>query len=300
MPQPISRTYVSQRLHLNYVDWGNDGAPPLLLIHGGRDHARSWDWVARALCGDFHVLAPDLRGHGDSQWTSSGAYGVNEFVYDMAELIHQLNLAPLAIVGHSLGGAVALRYGGIFPETVSHLLPIEGLGRRPRHATRWTDLHPHDMYRSWVEMTRDMSARKPRRYPTIEDAIARMHTSHPHLTAEQIRHLAIHGARQNDDGSFTWKFDNFVYSRFIAPTGLDLEESRALWSAITCPTLLVRGRDSWTADPALSGDTACFQNARCVNVEDAGHFVHHDQLGVFVDLARAFLAKRAFLTKNEP
>ena len=65
---PSSSFYISQRLKLHYVDWGNEAAPPLLLIHGGRDHARSWDWVARDLRRDYHVIAPDLRGHGDSAW----------------------------------------------------------------------------------------------------------------------------------------------------------------------------------------------------------------------------------------
>src|SRR5258708_24471217 len=50
-----------------FRSWGNPDAPPLLLIHGGRDHCRCWDWVAEDLRGDYRVLAPDLRGHGDSQ-----------------------------------------------------------------------------------------------------------------------------------------------------------------------------------------------------------------------------------------
>src|SRR5258708_7519682 len=66
---PTSRTYFSQRLRLYYVDWGNPEAPPLLLLHGGRDHCRNWDWVAAELRQDWHVIAPDLRGHGDSQWS---------------------------------------------------------------------------------------------------------------------------------------------------------------------------------------------------------------------------------------
>jgi len=60
---PTSRIYFSQRLRLHYVDWGNPEAPPLLLVHGGRDHCRNWDWLAAALRHDWHVLAPDLRGH---------------------------------------------------------------------------------------------------------------------------------------------------------------------------------------------------------------------------------------------
>ena len=63
---PTSQSFISQRLRLNYVDWGNPGAPPLILVHGGRDHCRNWDWVAADLRRDYHIIAPDLRGHGDS------------------------------------------------------------------------------------------------------------------------------------------------------------------------------------------------------------------------------------------
>jgi pimeloyl-ACP methyl ester carboxylesterase len=129
---PTSRIYFSQRLRLHYVDWGNPTAPPLLLVHGGRDHCRNWDWVATALRRDWHVLAPDLRGHGDSQWSPDGNYTTAAYVYDLAQLIHQQELAPVTIVAHSLGGNIAIRYTGVYPETVRRLVAIEGLGPTPR------------------------------------------------------------------------------------------------------------------------------------------------------------------------
>ncbi len=73
---PTSRIYFSQRLRLHYVDWGNPDAPPLILVHGGRDHCRNWDRLAQALRHDWHILAPDLRGHGDSQWSPDGSYSI--------------------------------------------------------------------------------------------------------------------------------------------------------------------------------------------------------------------------------
>src|SRR5580692_10121089 len=77
MPQtllgPTSQSFISQRLRLNYVDWGNPDAPPLVLVHGGRDHCRNWDWVAEDLRRDYHVIAPDLRGHGGSTWRRAGS-----------------------------------------------------------------------------------------------------------------------------------------------------------------------------------------------------------------------------------
>src|SRR6202047_5197391 len=131
---PTSRIYFSQRLRLHYVDWGNPGAPPLLLVHGGRDHCRNWDWVAAALRRDWHVLAPDLRGHGDSPWSPDGNYSTAAYVYDLAQLIHQQELAPVTIVAHSLGGMITLRYAGmitlryagIYPDHVRRLISIEG------------------------------------------------------------------------------------------------------------------------------------------------------------------------------
>ncbi len=129
---PTSRIYFSQRLRLHYVDWGNPTAPPLLLVHGGRDHCRNWDWVAAALRRDWHVLAPDLRGHGDSQWSPDGNYSTSAYIYDLDQLIHQQELAPVTIVAHSLGGNIAIRYTGVFPEKVRKLVAIEGLGPTPK------------------------------------------------------------------------------------------------------------------------------------------------------------------------
>ena len=89
---PTSQTFISQRLRLHYLDWGNRWKPPLVLVHGGRDHARSWDWVAEQLRDDYHVVAMDHRGHGDSDWVSDGNYSANDMVYDLAnaKLVDQL------------------------------------------------------------------------------------------------------------------------------------------------------------------------------------------------------------------
>src|SRR3546814_6054112 len=121
---PPSNSFISHRLKLHYVDWGNRGAPPWLLVHGGRDHCRNWDWVAEKLKGRYHIIAPDLRGHGDSAWSPDGNYDMDGFVYDLAQLIHQLDLGPLSIVAHSLGGNIALRYTGLYPENVRKLVEI--------------------------------------------------------------------------------------------------------------------------------------------------------------------------------
>jgi len=83
-PGPTSHRFFSQRLALNYLDWGNPSAPPLVMVHGGMDHARNWDWFAQDLSREWHVICPDLRGHGDSAWSPDGSYAIPFYVSDLA------------------------------------------------------------------------------------------------------------------------------------------------------------------------------------------------------------------------
>jgi pimeloyl-ACP methyl ester carboxylesterase len=286
---PDSHTYFSQRLRLHYVDWGNPDAPPLLLIHGGRDHCRNWDWVAQALRDEYHIIAPDLRGHGDSQWVFGSGYGIIDYVYDIAQLVHQKHLAPVTIVGHSLGGSVTLQYAGVYADGVRKAVAIEGLGPPPEHTAAMAGKSGPERMRTWVEQVRGFAGRAPRRYETLEAAIERMHAANKHLTEEQARHLTIHGTNQNEDGTYSWKFDNYV--RGHSPYRFDRAEAEEFWEAITCPVLLVSGAESWSGDPAGDGRAAHFRDVRTVRIDDAGHWVHHDQLDAFLTHLRSFLAE---------
>jgi pimeloyl-ACP methyl ester carboxylesterase len=286
-PGPTSRIYFSQRLRLHYVDWGNPSAPPLLLVHGGRDHCRNWDWVAAALRHDWHVIAPDLRGHGDSQWSPDGNYGMAAYIYDLAQLVHQQALKPVTIVAHSLGGNIALRYAGIYPENVRRLVAIEGLGPSPRMLAERARKTIDQRMRGWVDEQRTLSGRLPRRYATIEDAFKRMQDENKHLTPEQARHLTQHGVNQNEDGTYSWKFDNYV--RAWSPYDMTVEEVGELWSRIACPTLLVYGKESWASNPEEDGRIKYFGQAQVLSFERAGHWVHHDRLDAFLDALRGFI-----------
>lgn len=285
---PASSYYISQRLKLHFVDWGNEDKPPLLLVHGGQDHARSWDWVARALRQDYHVIAPDLRGHGDSAWAQGGQYTVPEFVLDIAQLIEVLDLAPLRIVAHSLGGAVSLYYTGVFPEKVSKIVAIEGMGIPPAVTARFAGKENWELTQQWIETVRSSSKRLPKRYPSIDEAAARMQSANPHLSHDQARHLTVHGVARNEDGTFSWKFDNAARTFFPARPPADTNEN--LWQRIACPALLVHGTESWHGDPRDDGRADHISDHEILRVEDAGHWVHHDQLDLFLAEIRTFLA----------
>jgi pimeloyl-ACP methyl ester carboxylesterase len=136
---PKSRYYHSQGLRLHFTDWGNPQASPLLLVHGGLDHSRSWDHLAHALRRDFHVVAADLRGHGESEWATGSSYSLADHVYDLVGLVKAAGFENVSIVGHSMGGMVSLAYAGVFPAGVmkhfenAELARIEGAGHWLQH-----------------------------------------------------------------------------------------------------------------------------------------------------------------------
>ena len=284
---PTSHSFISQRLRLHYVDWGNDGAPTLVLVHGGRDHCRNWDWVAGRLRDRWHIVAPDLRGHGDSAWSEDGEYSLSANVYDLAQLIHQLNAGPVTLVGHSYGGNIALRYAGIYPEMVKKLVAIEGLGPSPKIMAERAKVSVAQRMREWIDQKRAAAGRTPRKYPNLETAYQRMKEENSYLSDEQARHLTIHGISQNEDGTYSWKFDN--YFRVMTPYDLPQEQVEDLWGAIACPTLLLYGEKSWASNPAEDGRLQHFRNADVKLYSEAGHWLHHDKLDEFVADLNAFL-----------
>jgi pimeloyl-ACP methyl ester carboxylesterase len=288
-PGPASHTYFSQRLRLHYVDWGNGDKPPLILLHGGRDHCRNWDWTAAALRDDWHVIAPDLRGHGDSQWSTDGSYTMTGYIYDLAQLIHGQRLQPVTIIAHSLGGNIALRYAGLYPDTVAKLVAIEGMGPPPQVWAKRASKTIVERMDAWIREQRGLAGRLPRRYPSIEDAFRRMQDENPHLTAQQARHLTVHGVNQNEDGTYSWKFDNYV--RVFPPYDMRGQDIKLLWSRITCPTLLLYGKESWSGNPAEDGRADAFRQATVVGIDGAGHWLHHDRLDEFLRMVREFLAR---------
>ena len=281
---PTSHTFYSQRLKLHYVDWGNHDKPLLALIHGTRDHCRNWDWVALNLRSHFHIVAPDLRGHGDSDWAIGGSYAMVDYVLDVSQLMSAITNEPATIIGHSLGASIALQYTGVYPDRVRKVVAIEGLGPPPE-MIRQTPAHQR--MRDWIGSMKALARRKARNYSTIEEAFARLREANPHLSEEQARHLTTWGVRRNEDGTYSWKFDN--YTRATSPYLFNLRDAGEIWNRIRCPTLLVRGDESWTVAWEKDGRLEHFRNAEVVTIRRAGHWVHHDQLEAFLKVTHRFL-----------
>jgi pimeloyl-ACP methyl ester carboxylesterase len=284
--EPESRFYAARRLRLHFVDWGNPDSPPLVLVHGGLDHCRSWDWVAEAFRKDFHVFAVDLAGHGDSDHAVGGSYALTDFVFDLSEFFDAVGISRASLIGHSMGGGVCSLFAGAFPERIDRLILIEGL--RPAMAS----LDPVDeRIRKYVEDTHNLSRRAPRSYASVEEAMRRMMHAHPALSGAQAAHLTAHGLKRDDDGSWRWKYDNFIRTR--SPSRLSRTEVEALWRRIDSPVLLIGGGESGRPDPSKNGWLDLFRSANSVLVPNAGHWVHHEALDQFLDLAGAFLRARS-------
>src|SRR4030095_16789916 len=128
LKEPIPHQLSSHRLKLNYWDYGSNGKPGVVLVHGGLDHGRSWDWVAAALRDDYHVYALDLRGPGDSQWATGALYSVAQHVLELSALCPIMGKRSVTLVGHSPGGVIALSCAGTFPDAVRQVVAVEGMG----------------------------------------------------------------------------------------------------------------------------------------------------------------------------
>jgi len=285
---PSAQFYLSQRLQLHFADWGNASAAPLVLVHGGRDQCRSWDAVARALRADWHVVAPDLRGHGDSAWSSDGNYAMSGYVFDLAEFIQARGSTAVSIIGHSLGGNIALRFAGLYPQLVKRLIVMEGLGLAPPLRAERDAKDIAERARAWIELKRTFASRQERRYTSIAEAAVHMRVANPRLSAEQAYELTVHALREISDGSYSWKYDEYV--RLEPPPDLTGPQQQELWQRITCPTLLMYGRRSWASNPAIDGRVGYFANATVAVFEDGGHWMHHDCLEEFIAVTRRFLS----------
>jgi pimeloyl-ACP methyl ester carboxylesterase len=254
---------------LHALHRGDASARPLVLLHGGGANAHWWDHLAPAFAERFHVVALDFRGHGDSDHPAALETGA--FARDLEALLQHLGAREPVLMGHSMGGHVALDHAAQNGQ-VRALVAIEvvrGAPSRERRAMRLA-----------------LAAR--RTYRTREDATSRFRflPPAPHASEALRASIAEHSVGQEPDGRFGFKFDPRWFgipSRRPAPLG-----------GIRCPTLIVRGADS----PLLSAEGAAafaaeIPSARIAVIEAAGHNLHLEQPEAFLAAVRPFLWEHA-------
>jgi pimeloyl-ACP methyl ester carboxylesterase len=282
--KPIPLHYRARGLELAGLQWGSPDAPPLVMIHGGLENAHAWGPVATSLAANWRVIAPDLRGHGESAWAPGSDYAILDFVGDIAALFDALEIHRAVLGGHSLGGAVATAFAALYPDKVSRLCVVEGLrpaGRKP--------LEEMDAIfaaiREWTG--KSGPGRDGRIYPDVDAMVDRLLAADPLMPEVLARELVATNVRPCA-GGFRWKYDPRIRENDLLSTiG---PEPRHFWERINCPTLLVYGGKSWATNPASDGRLAYFRDARVEEVAEAGHNVHHHQPEAFLALLEQFLA----------
>lgn len=286
MTEPRTHSVRAGALRINVSTWGDPAAPPVMLLHGLRDHSRSWDWTAQALAGRYYLIAPDLRGHGDSDWTELEGYSLSSYVLDLADVASAFGLERYAIVGHSLGGALGLRLAAAFPDKVVALSGVECIEMPIVRDERDNPTPNPQRIRDWIEQRQKNRGRSRSGYATLDEARARMMREQQLLDAETIDHLLQHGVRRDGDGAWHWKFDANLLPR--APHDQFGREQDQILDAIECPVLLQYGDAGWVPMPPAER-LARLRNHRIIPFPGGTHWLHHEQRDKYIRSVTDFL-----------
>jgi len=274
------------RMRLRVWEWGHVADPPVLFLHGAYDHGRMWDGLAPRLAHDgFRVVAPDLRGHGDSGRLSSG-HTWAAMTLDLALLARRLG-PPVGVVGHSFGGGQALYLAGVWPELVDWVVNLDGLGP-PAAAFEERDLI--ESVTAGLAVADRVRTSPPRVFTNRTQMAERRQQVNGRLPRAWIDHLVLHGSRPVE-GGFIWKTDPLFGVGF--PSGFDLTFIAAQHDLVTAPILVLTGaeHDTWSdlTPGELGGRLAHLQGARHQVVAGAGHYIHIERPDEVVGAIEGFL-----------
>jgi pimeloyl-ACP methyl ester carboxylesterase len=274
---PESRHVVVGGTRLHLLDWGTAGQPPLLFLHGGALSARTWDVVCLGLRGEYHCVALDQRGHGDSEWSPIMDYAPESHARDIDGVLDALGFERAVLIGQSMGGLNAFVYTRMHPERVAGLVLIDvGPDIRMAGAQRIGD---------FVHNTAEIDS--------IEDFVEQAMAFNPLRDRRLLTWSVRNNVRQLPSGKFVRKND----TRFFGRLGLEEVKRRieASWrdpSDITCPVLVVRGELSDVfLDDAAERFAASLPHGRWARVAGAGHTVQGDNPAGLIAVMRPLLAR---------
>jgi pimeloyl-ACP methyl ester carboxylesterase len=292
MPAARKKTVNVLGLPIHCLEWGTPAGEPLLLIHGFLDQAHSWkplvEFLQQRLDRSLWIVAPDCRGHGDSGWIGSGGYyHFPDYVLDLDCVVRALGVSRFKLVGHSMGGTISFLYAGTFPDRVSRLVLIEGIGPI---GMNFSDA-PMRMQK-WISELHERGRDHFREYTSIEAGARQLQRTNSRLEDKLAMELARAGMKQNDRGKWVWKFDPL--HRTTAPQPFYSFQAIEFLRRIECPVLIVEGRESQPAQrPDKQARLDALRDKRFVQIDNAGHMVHQDNPQALAALLADFLYARA-------
>jgi pimeloyl-ACP methyl ester carboxylesterase len=271
-PQPVDSFVTVGGLRIHYLDWGAPEKPPLIMLHGIGRVAHTFDHIAPKFASKYHVMAVDMRGHGDSGWDTKGAYLVEDYVKDIEGLAEQLRLRNIVIWGNSTGGRVAQVFAGLHPDLVAAVIS-EDVG--PERPSQLAD-----------NVARQLKQEDATGWASEEELLSQLKTSYPRTSEEILRSLSHYGIKKLADGRVIWKRDPAIANGFV-PT--------ELWRfvrQIKPPIIYVLGGRS-TVVPAATQEELkkALPQAEIVTVAGAGHYPSEESPAEFLAIVEKFLSR---------
>ena len=258
-------------LRLHYLDWGSPDKPPFIMLHGISRVAHQFDHLALYFQNDYHVLAIDMRGHGDSAWSPDAAYLVEDYVKDLEAFADQLNLRGLTLLGNSTGGRVVQVYAGLHPDRMARLI-VEDVGPE----------RPNDIAAAFQRQVQQ----EANGWATEDELVDSLKKSNAKTPEPVLRAYAHFGAKKRDDGRIVWKRDPNLAKGFI---------ETELWrfvEKIKCPTIYILGGASRIVPPETQLKLQdILPNVRIATIPGLGHYPDQEATADFLRLAQAFLAR---------
>ena len=276
------------RMHVRH--WGSPEAPKLFMLHGWMDVSASFQFMVDCLQGNWHVIAPDWRGFGQSERSGFDTYWFPDYVADLEVLLdHYAPGEAVNLLGHSMGGNIAGIYAGVRPQRIAKLINLEGFGLPTTHPKQYPG-----RVAKWLDELRDPP--EMRGYASLDEVAARLRKTNPRLAPERAAFLAAHWAEQDRDGQ--WKILGDPAHKMSSPLLYHVDEIMACWSAITAPVLWVEAEDTdmwrWMgareqARAEVDRRMGYLNKVTPRMVPQAGHMLHHDQPELLASMVEEFL-----------
>ena len=264
-------------MRFHYLEWGNPGNPPMLLLHGFAQTCHSWDFVALGFSDNYRVIVLDQRGHGDSDWASDGDYSPETQQKDISGIVNELGLENFVLMGLSMGGRNSFTYAANNSGKVKALVVVDAAPQNMQQGTQ--------NIRSFVQQDDELDS--------VDAFVERVLQYNPRRDPQQVRGSIMHNIKELPSGKWTWKYDRAL-RRPGRRMGSDPETEKRLWGyleTLQCPTLLVRGGGS----DIVAMDTAdrmhqAIPNSHLATIDGAGHLVMGDSPSGFQSAVTDFLA----------
>ena len=272
--QPKDKFVTTNGIRIHYLDWGTEGKQVMILLHGLRGIGHSWDNFSEPMSKDYHVLALDQRGRGDSDWAKDGDYGTEAMAVDLEGFVDALSLDSFVLIGHSMGARNSMGYIAVHPEKVQKLVIV--------------DAPPANMP-SGPRIRQEM-INVPEEFDTFEDVYNHLRKDNPLPPEEVLRRRLKYQTKVLPNGKYGWKYDLAVREGFRKGTPSAQKDMWPAWRTIKCPTLLVRGMVTDALTPEMVTEmVGSIPNCQLVDIPRAHHMVFEENPEDFLTEVRRWL-----------